>query len=61
MMRALICCLFVTGCLSHMPPASLEHMQIHWAADYESAAREAAAHDKPMLVCLIAGQIDGLC
>jgi hypothetical protein len=64
-MRAL--CLAVaaaalTGCLTHLPPkASLEHMQIHWASDFASAQVRAEEEGKPVLACLVAGQIDGLC
>ena len=50
------------GCLTHLPPrASDAHMQIHWAASYETAQAEAAASHRPLLACLVAGELDGLC
>lgn len=58
---AALAALLLSGCLTHLPPAGHTHMQIHWAAGYEAAAREAAAHQKPLLVCLVAGELDGLC
>jgi hypothetical protein len=53
--------LLVSGCLTHMPPVGDRHMKIHWAPDWEVAARQAAAEGKPVLVCLVAGEITGLC
>jgi hypothetical protein len=53
--------LLAAGCLTHMPPAAHTHMQIHWAADWDSAAAEAARSGRPILACLVAGQIDGAC
>jgi hypothetical protein len=54
--------LLASGCFpTHLPPSSHEHMQIHWTAGWKDAAREAAARDKPILVCLVAGEINGLC
>jgi hypothetical protein len=53
--------LFVTGCLSHLPPRSTAHLQIHWAADFEAAQKEAQATGRPILACLVAGEIAGLC
>jgi len=58
---AALAALLLTGCLSHLPPAGHAHMQIHWASGYQAAARQAQAEHKPMLVCLVAGEIDGLC
>ena len=51
----------VSGCLSHLPVRSTEHLQIHWAANFDAARSEAMARQKPILACLIAGEINGLC
>jgi hypothetical protein len=53
--------LLLAGCLSHLPPTTHAHMRIHWSSDYAAAAREAARTDRPVLACLVAGEIDGLC
>jgi hypothetical protein len=61
-MRALaVCALALGGCLSHMPPAGYKHMQINWAATFDDAAVRARVEQKPILACLIAGEIQGLC
>jgi len=53
--------LLLGGCLSHMPPARHDHMRIHWARDFDAATREARRTNRPILACLVAGEIDGLC
>ena len=53
--------LLLSGCLSHLPPRSTTHLQIHWARDFSAAAAEAEESHKPILACLVAGQIDGPC
>ena len=58
---AVIACTFAAGCLSHMPVNKLTHMQIHWWPSYEAAAAEAQRTQKPILACLVAGQIDSWC
>ncbi len=62
-MRALSLFLLLSlaGCLSHLPVRTTTHLGIHWSPDYASAQREATRLQRPMLVCLIAGQIDGAC
>jgi hypothetical protein len=58
---AILVSLAASGCLSHIPPVGDAHMKIHWAPGWEAASREAALRDKPLLACLIAGEITGLC
>lgn len=53
--------LFFAGCLTHLPPRGHDYLRVHWARDYASAAREAAGTGQPMLLCLIAGELDGPC
>jgi hypothetical protein len=54
--------LFLAGCLTHLPPkAEMCHLGIHWAPDYTSALARAQESGKPILACLVAGKIDGLC
>ncbi|MSP60068.1 MAG: hypothetical protein EXR72_06940 [Myxococcales bacterium] len=63
-MRSLILCaasLLLSGCLSHLPPVKHTHRGIHWAADFDAAMREAARTDRPILACLVAGEVDGFC
>ncbi len=60
-MRNVLVVLFVTGCLSHLPPIAHTHMQIHWAKDYAAAAEQARSQQRPILAVMAAGQIDGLC
>ena len=56
-----LCAVALTGCLSHMPPVSLKHMSVHWAESFDAAQSRARAENKPILVCLVAGEISGLC
>ena len=58
---AALAVLLLSGCLSHLPPAGHTHMQVHWAPGYSAAAHEAQARGKPLLICLVAGELDGLC
>ena len=62
-MRALavVAVMSLTGCLSHLPPAGHKHMEVRWEANYEAAAARAQREGKPIVACLIAGEIDGLC
>lgn len=53
--------LALSGCATHMPPRALHHLKIHWSADIAAAQRDAAAQQKPLLVVLVAGPIDGPC
>jgi hypothetical protein len=59
---ALLVSLFVdAGCLTHLPPSGHLHMAIPWRATYAEARDEAARTQRPLLVLLVAGEIDGLC
>jgi hypothetical protein len=49
------------GCVTNLPPNNIEYLQIHWAPDFEKAQGVALAERKPLLVCLIAGQLAGEC
>jgi hypothetical protein len=60
-MRHVLIALFLSGCITHMPLRTREHLQIPWAQGFERASLRAADEHKPMLVLLIAGQIDGPC
>ena len=53
--------LLFSGCATHMPPRAHEHMKIRWAANYDAALAEAGRDRKPLLVVLVAGEIDGPC
>ncbi len=49
------------GCVTHLPPSNIEYLQIHWAPSFEKAQAVARAERKPLLVCLVAGQLAGEC
>ncbi len=53
----------VTGCLSHMPTDRdpVHARDIRWSPDFASAQREAAASERPVLVCMIGGDILDQC
>ena len=53
--------LAVTACITHLPPRSTTHLQIHWQPTFESAAARAAAAGKPLLAVMAAGERDGRC
>jgi hypothetical protein len=53
--------LAATACITHLPPRSTTHLQIHWESTFESAAGVSAATGKPLLAVLAAGERDGLC
>ena len=55
--------LALAGChLAHMPADSdPAHLHVHWRSGYESAAREAAESGRPLLVCLVAGDLLDSC
>jgi hypothetical protein len=53
--------LALTACITHLPPRSTTHLQIHWEPSFEAAAAHAAATGKPLLAVLAAGERDGLC
>jgi hypothetical protein len=53
--------LTLAGCITHLPVRTREHLTIRWAHDWDEAQREAQRLDRPILMCLVAGQIDGPC
>jgi hypothetical protein len=60
-MAALSLVVAAAGCITHLPPRTTTHLQVHWQPDYESARRAAERMGKPLLVLLVAGEIAGLC
>lgn len=54
--------LLFAGCLAHMP-ADQEptHLRVRWRSGFEAAAREAAELNRPLLVCLVGGDIQDDC
>jgi hypothetical protein len=60
-MRLALASLLLAGCITHLPVRTREHLQIPWAASFDAAQARAAAEHKPLLVLMIAGEIDGLC
>jgi hypothetical protein len=46
---------------SHLPVRTTEHLSLPWARTFDDAVAEARRSNRPVLACLIAGQIDGLC
>lgn len=53
--------LALTACITHLPPRSTTHLQIHWEPSFAAAAARAAQTGKPLLAVLAAGERDGLC
>ena len=53
--------LALTACITHLPPRSTTHLQIHWQPSFADAAQLSAATGKPLLAVLAAGERDGLC
>jgi len=50
------------GCVTHVPTvASLRHREIQWAPSFAEAQAQAQAQGKPILACLVAGQLNGPC
>jgi hypothetical protein len=60
-MRLAAASLLLAGCITHLPVRTHEHMTISWARDFADAQRQAQARDQPILMCLVAGEIDGPC
>ena len=56
-----VCALFAGGCLSHLPPARHEHMRIQWQPSFAAAQARAQRENRPILACLVAGELDGWC
>ena len=53
--------ILLAGCITHLPLRTQDHLRMRWAPSFEAAVAEAQRTGKPILACLIAGQIDGLC
>ena len=54
--------LALAGCLAHMPAdADPVHLHVGWRTDFDAAAREAACSVRPLLVCLVAGDLLDSC
>lgn len=53
---------FLAGCLTHLPPPR-DHLQtlVDWADGYDAGAAKARAAGKPLLICAVAGEMNGLC
>lgn len=49
------------GCVTNLPPTNFEYLQIHWAPTFEKAQAVSLAERKPLLVCMVAGQLAGEC
>ncbi len=50
-----------SGCITHMAPVNAKHMKIRWQRDFETARAAAQDSGRPMLVTLVAGDLQGLC
>ena len=61
MARLLAFAMLLSGCITHLAVRTREHLRIAWARDWDDAAMRARAQGKPILMVLVAGQIDGLC
>lgn len=60
-MRLAVATLLLAGCITHLPVRTREHLGIPWARDFADAQQKAQAAGKPILMCLVAGEIDGPC
>ena len=49
------------GCITHLPPRTTLHRQIRWAANFDAAVAQATREGKPIVACLVAGELDGPC
>lgn len=63
MARALALTISITlaGCITHLAVRTRDHLRIAWARDWDDATARAQRENKPILMILVAGQIDGLC
>jgi hypothetical protein len=54
--------LALAGCLAHMAPdEDPVHLHVRWKSDFDAAARDAACSARPLLVCLVAGDLLDSC
>ena len=54
--------LALAGCLAHMPAdPDPVHLHIRWRPGFEEAARQAGESGRPLLVCLVAGDLRESC
>jgi hypothetical protein len=53
--------MMLAGCITHLPVRTTDHLRIAWARDFSDASQRAQREGKPILMLLVAGQIDGLC
>jgi hypothetical protein len=56
--------LLAAGACTHTPPPARGdrgYLRIGWMPSWNAARAEAARLDRPLLVVLAAGQLDGLC
>ena len=60
-MRLAAATLLLAGCITHLPVRTREHLTIPWSRDFAEAQRQAEERNKPILMCLIAGEIAGPC
>jgi hypothetical protein len=60
MARALLV-LTLSGCITHLAVRTHDHMRIAWTRDWNEASERAQRDHKPILMLLVAGEIDGLC
>lgn len=58
---SLVSLAFGSGCATHMLPRAHEHMKVRWAQSFDAAQAEAQRENKPLLVVMAAGDVDGPC
>jgi hypothetical protein len=50
-----------TGCITHLRPVGHDYLRVNWAPNFEAAQARATEERKPLLVCLVSGELDGPC
>ena len=60
-MGALAICITLSGCITHLGVRTRDHLRIAWSSGWDDAQARAEREHKPILMCLVAGQIDGPC
>lgn len=54
--------LALAGCLAHMPAdKDPVHLHIRWRSDVGEAMRQAVESRRPLLLCLVAGELQDSC